>query len=62
MTAWIWMLLGLGGLLVLAGAMYYGQFKSAHPPHSRGEDRHLDAATREIYNEVEHDRQKMHRT
>lgn len=62
MNGFLWMLLGLLGLFGLAAAMYYGQFKTTHPAHTRREDRHLDKATREIYEEVEHERQQDGRT
>lgn len=56
MTAWIWMLMGLLGLLALAAGIYYGQYKSTHPAHTRREDRRRDAATRQLYREEEHQR------
>jgi hypothetical protein len=56
MTAWIWLAMGLVGLIALGLAMYYGQYKSTHPPHTRGEDRNRDAATRHLYEKVEEDR------
>lgn len=56
MTAWIWMLLGLLGLIALAAGLYYGQYRTTHPRHTRKEDRLRDQATRRLYDEVEHDR------
>ena len=57
MTAWIWMLMGLLGLTALGVAMYYGQFKTTHPRHTPEEDRRRDRATRELYDETEHERE-----
>lgn len=57
MTAWIWMLLGLLGLTALGAAIYYGQYKTTHPPITRKENRRRDEAVRDLYDGTEHERQ-----
>ena len=56
MTGWLWLLMGVAGLTAFGATLYLAQYKTTHPPHTPDEDRHLNAATRELYSEVEHDR------
>jgi hypothetical protein len=51
MGGWIWFLMGFAGLSLLGIGLYYGQYKTSHPPHTRGEDLRRDVATRELYHE-----------
>jgi len=61
MTQWLWLFMGLFGLIALAAGIYYGQYRSTHPAHSRREDLRRDAATRRLYNEEERERVEQSR-